>query len=99
MPEFETTSGRAQFLREHAEDVYAELTDDLQRPVRAEELVYAAADRYPGLVPTREQMAVERTRALADKEGIELAQGVFLSFMLASPRCGRHLVWSMLRPT
>ena len=99
MPDFETASGRAQFLRAHAEDVYAELTDDLQRAVRAEELVYAAAERYPGLVPTREQMAVERTRALADKEGLELAQGVFLSFMLASPRCGPHLVWSMLQPT
>ncbi len=92
MPDFE-------YLRAHADDVYAELTDDLTRPVRAEELVYAAAERFPGLVPTREQMAVERTKALADKEGIELAQGVFLSFMLASPRCGAHLVWSMLRPT
>ncbi len=88
-----------EYLRAHADDVYAELTDDLQRPLRAEELVYAAAERFPGLVPTREQMAVERTNALADKEGIELAQGVFLSFMLASPRCGAHLVWSMLRPT
>ena len=100
MPDdFETAEGRAQFLRAHVDDVYAELTDDLQRAVRDEELVYAAADRFPGLVPTRAQMAVERTKALADKEGIELAQGVFLSFMLASPRCGPHLVWSMLRPT
>ncbi len=99
MPEFETASDRTAFLRAHADDVYAALTDDLSRPVRAEELVYAAAERFPGLVPTRAQMAAERTKALADKEGIELAQGVFLSFMLASPRCGPHLVWSMLRPT
>ena len=90
---------RAQFLRVHADAVYAALTDDLQRAVRDEDLVYAAADRFPGLVPTRAQMAVERTKALPDKEGIELAQGLFLSFMLASPRCGPHLVWSMLRPT
>ena len=90
---------RARFLRSHAETVYAALTDDLRRPVRDEELVYAAADRFPGLVPTRAQMAAERTRALGDKEGIEIAQGLFLSFMLASPRCGAHLVWSMLRPT
>jgi (3,5-dihydroxyphenyl)acetyl-CoA 1,2-dioxygenase len=100
MPDdFESASGRAEFLRAHADDVYAALTDDLRLAVRAEELVYAAAERFPGLVPTREQMAVERTKALADKEGIELAQGVFLSFVLASPRCGPHLVWSMLRPT
>jgi enoyl-CoA hydratase/carnithine racemase len=90
---------RGQFLRVHTEAVYAALTNDLRRPVRDEELVYAAADRFPGLVPTRAQVAVERTRALADKEGVEIAQGLFLSFVLASPRCGSHLVWSMLRPT
>ena len=36
---------------------------------------------------------------LPEKEGIEIAQGLFLSFVLASPLCGAHLVWSMLRPT
>jgi thioesterase DpgC len=90
---------RAAFMRVHAETVYAELTDNLSRAVRDEELVYAAAERFPGLVPTRAQVAVERTRALADKEGVEIAQGLFLSFVLASPRSGSHLVWSMLRPT
>jgi (3,5-dihydroxyphenyl)acetyl-CoA 1,2-dioxygenase len=90
---------RARFLRGHADGVYRALTDDLQRAVRDEALVYAAADRFPGLVPTRAQIAAERERPLTDKEGAELAQGLFLSFMLASPRCGPHLVWSMLRPT
>jgi thioesterase DpgC len=94
-----TDEERVAFLREHAEAVYRELTDDLRRPVRDEELVYAAADLVPGLVPTREQMAAERELALPDKTGIELAQGIFFSFVLASPRCGAHLVWSMLRPT
>ncbi len=92
-------AARVRFLRVHAETVYAELTDDLRRAVRDEELVYAAAERFPGLVPSRAEMAAERTRALADKEGVEIAQGLFLSFVLASPRCGAHLVWSMLRPT
>ena len=44
-------------------------------------------------------MAAERTRSLPAKEGVEIAQGLLLSFVLASPRCGAHLVWSMLRPT
>ena len=92
-------AARSRFLRVHADAVYATLTDDLRRAVRDEDLVYAAADRFPGLVPTRTQMASERTRDLADKEGIEIAQGLFLSFVLASPRSGAHLVWSMLRPT
>jgi thioesterase DpgC len=90
---------RAAFLRAHAEAVYVALTDDLRRAVRDEELVYAAAERFPGLVPSRSQMAAERARPLSEKQGIELAQGRFLSFVLASPRCGAHLVWSMLRPT
>jgi thioesterase DpgC len=95
----ELDAARSRFLRVHTDAVYAALTDDLRRAVRDEELVYAAADRFPGLVPTRAQMAVERARSLPDKEGLELAQGLFLSFVLASPRCGAHLVWSMLRPT
>jgi thioesterase DpgC len=95
----ELDATRADFLRVHAEAVYATLTDDLRRPIRDEELVYAAAERFPGLVPTRDQMAAERARPLPDKRGIEIAQGLLLSFVLASPRCGSHLVWSMLRPT
>src|SRR5262249_42735598 len=56
-------------------------------------------ERYPGLVPTRGEVAAERERKLPEKQGIEIAQGLFLSFVLASPRCGAHLVWSMLHPT
>jgi (3,5-dihydroxyphenyl)acetyl-CoA 1,2-dioxygenase len=90
---------RVRFLRAHAEDVYLALTDDLRLAVRDEELVYAAAERFPGLVPTREQVAAERGRALPDKEGVEIAQGLFFAYVLASERCGSHLVWAMLRPT
>jgi enoyl-CoA hydratase/carnithine racemase len=90
---------RCRFMRGHTEDVYAALTGDLRRAVRDEELVYAAAERFPGLVPTREAVAAQRELALPDKDGIEIAQGLFLSFVLSSPRCGSHLVWSMLRPT
>ena len=49
--------------------VYAALTDDLRRAVRDEELVYAAAERFPGLVPTRAQMAAERASAAARQGG------------------------------
>ncbi len=89
---------RATFLRVHIDDVYRELTDGLRRPVRDEDLVYAAAERFPGLTPTRAQIAEERARTLPEKEGAEIAQGLFLSYVLASPRSGAHLVWSMLRP-
>ena len=90
---------RAGFLRAHADEVYDTLTDTRRSPLRADELVAAAALRYPGLVPSRAELERERSLKLADKAGIEIAQGLFLSFVLASRRAGSHLVWSMLRPT
>src|SRR5205823_1690227 len=58
-----------------------------------------AADRVPGLVPSRADLDAERGRKLADKQGVELPQGLLTGEILAQPRIGRHLVESMLRPT
>jgi thioesterase DpgC len=79
--------------------LYDELTDGLTMQVRIDELVYAAADRVPGLVPTRQEIDVERERKLADKAGLELAQGLLLAQLLALPREGTHLLEAMLAPT
>jgi (3,5-dihydroxyphenyl)acetyl-CoA 1,2-dioxygenase len=92
----------AAVLAEHgltAEQLYDELTAGATRPRRLDDLIYDAADRVPGLVPTRAEMETERARKLADKEGLELNQGLLTSEFLANPRTGRHLVESMLRPT
>ena len=80
------------------EQLYDELTDRCTRPVRLEDLVYDAAEQVPGLAPTRAEMEPERARKLADKEGLELAQGLLLAEILEVPRTGRHLVESMLAP-
>jgi (3,5-dihydroxyphenyl)acetyl-CoA 1,2-dioxygenase len=90
---------RERFLREHADELYAELTDDLATPLRLDELVYRAAERFPGLVPTRAEVEAEAERLQGEKEGAEIAQGLLLAHLLASPRAGAHLVWAMLRPT
>jgi (3,5-dihydroxyphenyl)acetyl-CoA 1,2-dioxygenase len=90
---------REQYLRAHAEEIYAELTDDLATPLRVEELVARAAARFPGLAPTSEELAAERDRPLGEKEGAEIAQGLLVAHVLASPRAGAHLVWAMRRPT
>ena len=81
------------------EAVYDELTDGLTRPRRASELVYAAAERFPGLVPTRSAIAAERERLQKDKAGLEIDQGVFLGKVLGQPRTGRHLLHAMAQPT
>ncbi|MEU8877672.1 (3,5-dihydroxyphenyl)acetyl-CoA 1,2-dioxygenase DpgC [Streptomyces javensis] len=90
---------RRGFLACHAETVYGQLTDGLTRPVRLPELVYEAASRFPGLVPTRQQMDDERALAQAHKDGREIDQGLFCGAVLRSPAAGRHLVETMLRPT
>ncbi len=82
-----------------AADVYDELTAGGTRAVRLEQLVYEAAGRAPWHLPTPEEMEAEHGRPLADKEGVELAQGTFASEVLSDPRAGTHLIESMLRPT
>lgn len=90
---------RVRFLDVHAEEVYSELTAGRTRHLRLDELTEAAAYAFPGLVPTPEQLAEERSRAQADKEGREIDQGIFLRAVLRSGPAGRHLMSAMLRPT
>ncbi|UMP01384.1 (3,5-dihydroxyphenyl)acetyl-CoA 1,2-dioxygenase DpgC [Amycolatopsis sp. EV170708-02-1] len=90
---------RADFVEAHAEEIYAELTDGRTRYLRLDELVRAAALAFPGLVPSEEQMAAERSRPQADKVGREIDQGIFLRGILRAPKAGPHLLDAMLRPT
>jgi thioesterase DpgC len=90
---------RAGHVAAHAEEIYDELTEGRTRYLRIGELVLAAARARPGLVPTEEQMAVERSRPQAEKEGREIDQGIFLRGILSAPNAGPHLLDAMLRPT
>jgi (3,5-dihydroxyphenyl)acetyl-CoA 1,2-dioxygenase len=90
---------RERYLRENAEELYATLTDDYATALRLDELVYRAAERVPGLVPTRAEVDAEAEHLQGEKEGAEIAQGLLIAHVLASPRAGSHLVWAMLRPT
>jgi thioesterase DpgC len=78
--------------------VYDELTDGLTQPLRLADVAYAAAERHPGLVPTRAQIDAERTHHQSDKAGLEIAQGDFVARVLADRRCGMHLIEAMSRP-
>ncbi|MFH8491107.1 (3,5-dihydroxyphenyl)acetyl-CoA 1,2-dioxygenase DpgC [Streptomyces longisporoflavus] len=86
---------RVRYLDTHADAVFEHLADGL----RIEELVAAAADAYPGLVPTDKQLAADRGRRQADKEGWEIDQGIFLRAVLRSPLAGPQVLDAMLRPT
>jgi thioesterase DpgC len=86
-------------LHREVEAIYDELTDGLRRPLRLSALVYAAAERHPGLLPTRAEIDAERRLAQKDKQGLEIDQGLFVSHVLAHRRCGLHLMHAMSQPT
>lgn len=90
---------RTRFARAHAGRIYRDLTADLARFVRLEDLVYRVADRVPGLVPTRAEVEAERRSLQKDKDGVEIDQGILVSHLLADREAGLHLVHAMLRPT
>ncbi|OXM42495.1 (3,5-dihydroxyphenyl)acetyl-CoA 1,2-dioxygenase DpgC [Amycolatopsis alba] len=90
---------RTEFVEAHAEEIYDELTEGRSRYLRIDELVRAAAFAFPGLVPSEEQMAAERSRPQAEKEGREIDQGIFLRGILRAREAGPHLLDAMLRPT
>lgn len=85
-------------LRRDVAPMYEELTDGLRRQLRVAELVYAAAEAYPGLLPTRPDIDAERELPQKDKRGLEIAQGIFVAHVLADARAGLHLMHSMSQP-
>jgi len=78
--------------------LYEELTDQGRRRRRLDELLYAAAERVPGIAPTAAEMEAERALALADKRGVELAQGELAGRWLDEASTGAHLIDAMLAP-
>lgn len=87
------------FFRRHAPAIYDAVTDKCSKALRVNEVVYGAAERFPGLLPTRTQIEAERAlKKQIAKEGLEIDQGLFVAHVLADPRTGMHLVHAMLRP-
>jgi thioesterase DpgC len=87
------------FARCHREAIYRALTGDFARAVRVEDLLWAAAERWPGLAPTRAEVRAEAERMQIDKDGREIAQGVLVSQLMSDRRVGTHLLLSMQQPT
>src|SRR5258707_362672 len=86
------------FVRRHIDTVYDELTGARTRFVRVGELVVAAAQKFPGLVPSPQDIKAEEGLRQSQKAGLEIDQGLFVSAVLRSERAGRHLLHAMLLP-
>jgi thioesterase DpgC len=101
LPKLPKTADRAvrdQYLAEHAAAIYDYLTEGKRAFLRADELCRRAAEAFPGLVPSREELEAEAPLLQRDKRGVEQDQGLFLSHVLADPAAGLHLCHAMLLP-
>ncbi|WP_315765138.1 MULTISPECIES: enoyl-CoA hydratase/isomerase family protein [unclassified Bradyrhizobium] len=90
---------RERFLERHTDAVYDILTDGRRRPVKLQDLLSIAAERFPMLVPSEAEMARDADRRQADKLGFEIDQALFVRALMRSPLSGNHLIESMLIPT
>jgi (3,5-dihydroxyphenyl)acetyl-CoA 1,2-dioxygenase len=81
-----------------AAEIYEQLTDGRRTFLRVDELCRRAAEAFPGLVPSQQELAAEAPLMQRDKRGIEADQGIFLANVLADPACGLHLCHAMLLP-
>jgi len=94
----EARAERERTLPGEIEAIYVELTDGFRRSLRMSELVYAAAERRPELLPSRAAIDAERELPQKEKQGLEIDQGIFLAHVLANPRCGPHVLHAMAQP-
>ena len=90
---------RERYLREHAEELYAALTDDYATALRLDELVYRAAECVPGLVPTRAEVDAALEEATI-REAEEAARAAAVAAAAAKPprnRAGPRIAGSRRR--
>lgn len=78
--------------------IYERLTESRTRFLRVEELCRRAAETFPGVLPSADELAAEARLAQRDKTGVEKRQAAFLAEVLADPDAGTHLCHAMLLP-
>ena len=87
------------FFRAYRNPIYDALTDGRRRALRVEELAWAGAGLLPGILPSRAELAEESRSLQADKDGLEIHQGLFFGQLLSDSEIGQHLCSAMLLPT
>jgi thioesterase DpgC len=85
------------FFRAYRKPIYDVLTS--ARALRVDELAWAGAALLPGILPTQAELAEESLSLQADKDGLEIHQGLFFGQLLSDREIGLHLCTVMLLPT
>lgn len=83
--------------RRHAATLYATATEGGR--LRITELVDAAAERFPGLLPTAADRSAEASRPPAGRDLLDIDVALFLRAVLREPGSGDHLLDTMRMPT
>ncbi len=86
------------FFRRHAVALYADITAGGTRSLRVDDLLWEAAARLPGILPSEAELEEERRSMQQDKDGLEIPQGLFVSQVMSDRASGLHLIRAMLRP-
>jgi thioesterase DpgC len=89
------SEARSKFVRIHGGEVYRTLRERAGKPLRVEDLAYAAGESFPGLVPVRQDVLEELALPQREKEGIELAQGILFSEWLRDEDTGNRIMRDM----
>ncbi|MBE0623060.1 MAG: enoyl-CoA hydratase/isomerase family protein [Burkholderiales bacterium] len=87
------------FFRAYRIPIYDALTAGRTRALRLEELAWAGADLLPGILPSQAELAEESRNSQADKDGLEIHQGMFFGQLLSDREIGLHMCMAMLLPT
>jgi thioesterase DpgC len=90
---------RRAFLARHARAVYAQVVQGRDGHVSLSSLAAAAAERFPGLVPTAAQLEAECRGLQRDKDRLEVDQALLVHAFLALPDVGEDLLDRLRRPT
>ena len=86
------------FFRGYRKPAYDTLTEKRSRALRLEDLAEQAAALFPGVMPSRAELARESQNMQMDKDGLEIHQGLFFGQMLSDRDIGLHLCDAMMRP-
>lgn len=87
------------FFRAYRAPIYDALTAQRTRALRLDELAAAGAGLLPGILPSQAELAAESAQLQANKDGLEIHQGLFFGQLLSDRDIGRHMCMAMLLPT
>jgi thioesterase DpgC len=90
---------RAIFMEKHAKFVYDAVMASTAEISGLSDISFTASELFPGLTPTRRQVASECEKEQASKEGREIDLGIFFHALLSVPDIGMRIINNMLKPT